>query len=95
MEGPVLTRVDALPPGSHEPMDGALILPSLLVQAAHVLDASSPLRGFSVEALDVLDEVLWGGPVGADVAHVDALRRDGLLVVEGDRAGSRPAASAN
>lgn len=85
MEGPVLARVDALPLGSpHEPMDGALILPSLLVQAARVLDASSPLRGLSGEALDVLDEVLWGGPVGADVAHVDALRRDGLLVVEGD-----------
>ena len=42
MEGPVLTRVDALPPGSLcEPMDGALILPSLLVQAARVLDALS------------------------------------------------------
>ena len=91
MKGPVLTRVDALPPGSLcEPMDGALILPSLLVQAARVLDASSPLRGLSIEAVDVIDEVLWGGPVGADVAHVDALRRDGLLVVGGDRARLSP-----
>lgn len=90
MEGPVLTRVDALPPGEQHVMDGALILPSLLLQAARVLDAPSPLRDLSVEALDVLDEVLWGGPVGADVAHVDALRRDGLLVVECDRAQLSP-----
>lgn len=90
MEGPVLTRVDALPPGEWHVMDGALLLPSLLLQAARVLDASSPLRDLSVDALEVLDEVLWGGPVGADLAHVDALRRDGLLVVEGDRARLSP-----
>ena len=86
MEGPVLTRVDALPPGEQHVMDGALILPSLLLQAARVLDAPSPLRDLSAETLDVLDEVLWGGPVGADVTHVEALQRDGLLVFEGDRA---------
>ena len=86
MEGPVLTRVDALPPGELHVMDGALILPSLLLQAARVVDAPSPLRDLSAEALDVLDEVLWGSPVGADMAHVDALRRDGLLVFEDDRA---------
>ena len=50
-----------------------------------MLDAPSPLQDISDEALDVLDEVLWGGPVGADVTHVDGLRRDGLLVVEDDR----------
>jgi hypothetical protein len=69
MEGPVLTRVDALPPGEQHVMDGALILPSLLLQAARVLDAPSPLR---------------------DVTHVDALRRDGLLIVENDRAQLSP-----
>ena len=90
MEGPVLTRVDALPPGEQHVMDGALILPSLLLQAARVLDAPSPLRDLSAEALDVLDDVLWGGPVGADMAHVDALRRDGLLVFEDDRAWLAP-----
>ena len=90
MEGPVLTRVDALPPGEQHVMDGALILPSLLLQAARVLDAPSPLRDLSVDALDVLDEVLWGGPVGADVTHVEALRRDGLLIVEDDRAQLSP-----
>ena len=90
MEGPVLTRVDALPPAELHVMDGALILPSLLLQAARLLNATSSLRGLSVEVLDVLDEVLWGGPVGAVVAHVDALRRDGLLVVEGDRARLSP-----
>jgi hypothetical protein len=90
MEGPVLARVDALPPGELHVMDGALILPSLLLQAARMLDIPSPLRDLSIEALDVLDEVLWGGPVGADVAHVDALRRGGLLVVERDRARLSP-----
>ena len=90
MEGPVLTRVDALPPGERHVMDGALILPSLLLQAARVLDAPSPLRDLSVDALDVLDGVLWGGPVGAEVTHVDALRRDGLLIVEDDRAQLSP-----
>jgi hypothetical protein len=49
MEGPVLTRVDALPPAVPlRVMDGALILPSLLLQAARLLDATSssarPLR---------------------------------------------------
>lgn len=34
MEGPVLARVDALPPGEQHVMAGALILPSLLLQAA-------------------------------------------------------------
>ena len=87
MAGPTLTRVDALPPGEpHELMDGRLILPSVLLQAARVLDAPSPLRDLADDALDVLDEVLWGGPVGVDVAHVDGLRREGLLVIEEDRA---------
>jgi len=83
--GPVLKRVDALPPGERHLMDGALVLPSLLLQAARVLDVPGPLRALSDEALDVLDEVLWGGPVGIDMAHVDTLRREGLLVVEDDR----------
>ena len=85
MAGPVLTPVDALPPGERHVMDGALILPSLLLQAARVLDVPSPLRALSDETLDVLDEVLWGGPVGIDMAHVDTLRREGLLVIEDDR----------
>jgi len=87
MAGPILTRVDALPPGApHELMDGRIILPSVLLQAARVLDAPSPLRDLADDALDVLDEVLWGGPVGVDVAHVDRLRREALLVIEEDRA---------
>ena len=91
MAGPTLTRVDALPPGEpHELMDGRLILPSVLLQAARVLDAPSPLRDLADDALDVLDEVLWGGPVGVDVAHVDGLRREGLLIVEVDRARLSP-----
>ena len=90
MEGPVLMRVDALPPGEQHVVDGALILPSLLLQAARMLDVPSPLRELSGEAIDVLDEVLWGGPVGTDVAHADALRRGALLVVEDDRAQLSP-----
>ena len=89
-EGPVLMRVDALPPGEQHIVDGALILPSLLLQVARVLDAPSPLRELSNDALDVLDEVLWGGPFGVDLAPVDALRRGGLLVVETDRARLSP-----
>ncbi|MBK7829559.1 hypothetical protein [Nannocystis sp.] len=72
MAGPILTRVDSLPLGvPHELMDGRIFLPSVLLQAARVLDAPSSLRDLTDDALDVLDEVLWGGLVGVEVAHVD------------------------
>lgn len=86
MDGPVVTRVTALPSGvGCELMDGAAWLPSVVLQAARIVGVSSPLLDLADGAVDVLDEVLFGGGQSPCTTDMDALRRDGLVAVEGDR----------
>jgi hypothetical protein len=86
MDGPVVTRVTALPSGvGCELMDGAAWLPSVVLQAARIVGVSSPLLDLADGAVDVLDEVLFGGGQSPGTTDIDALQRDGLVAVEGDR----------
>jgi hypothetical protein len=85
MDGPVVTRVTALPVGvGCELMDGAAWLPSVVLQAARIVGVFSPLLDLADGAVDVLDEVLFGGGQSPCTTDMD-LRRDGLVAVEGDR----------
>ncbi len=47
--------------------------------------STRPLRDLADDALDVLDEVLWGGLVGVEVAHVDGSGARRSLVIEPGR----------
>lgn len=86
MDGPIVTRVTALPTGvGCELMDGAAWLPSVVLQAARIVGVPSPLLDLADDAVGVLDEVLFGGGPGPGTPDMDVLRRDGLVAVEGDR----------
>jgi hypothetical protein len=95
MEGPVLTRVDALPPAELHVMDGALILPSLLLQAARLLNATSSLRASPSRCS--MSSTRSCGAVPSAPTWPTWMRCDatGCSSSRETAHGSRPAASAN